>query len=127
MPKWPPLSNSYCSLIHEAWQFLIPICAAPIDELCSERAGHFNAQAAEVEIEDVSRAYTLFIDVKRSTEFLIAHESDYMFNQVRSTTCSPCIDSALPCTLATSKTKMALGVDLQVPQDGDANGEAMNE
>ena len=39
-------------------------------------------QAAEVEIEDVSRAYTLFIDVKRSTEFLVAHESDYMFNQV---------------------------------------------
>ena len=56
--------------------------------LCSER-GHVDkrccvsAQAAEVEIEDVSRAYTLFIDVKRSTEFLVAHESDYMFNQVR--------------------------------------------
>ena len=53
-----------------------------------------NAQAAEVEIEDVSRAYTLFIDVKRSTEFLVAHESDYMFNQVRGTSCSPCFDSA---------------------------------
>ena len=46
-------------------------------------ADSVTVQAAEVEIEDVSRAYTLFIDVKRSTEFLVAHESDYMFNQVR--------------------------------------------
>ena len=49
----------------------------------TKRAASVSVQAAEVEIEDVSRAYTLFIDVKRSTEFLVAHESDYMFNQVR--------------------------------------------
>jgi RuvB-like protein 2 len=64
------------------WQARWPDCAL----LChAAKCCCCDVQAAEVEIEDVSRAYTLFIDVKRSTEFLVAHESDYMFNQVRHT------------------------------------------
>ncbi|KAK9820925.1 hypothetical protein WJX74_008951 [Apatococcus lobatus] len=39
-------------------------------------------KAAEVEIEDVSRAYTLFVDVKRSMQFLIEYQEQYMFNEV---------------------------------------------
>lgn len=39
-------------------------------------------KAAEVEIEDISRAYTLFVDVKRSMQFLIEYQDQYMFNEV---------------------------------------------
>jgi DNA helicase TIP49 (TBP-interacting protein) len=30
-------------------------------------------QAAQVGVEDVSRAYTLFLDVQRSTQYLVDH------------------------------------------------------
>ena len=49
-----------------------------------------------MEIEDVSRAYTLFIDIKRSTEFLVAHESEYMFNQVWKQLAGPALTLKLP-------------------------------
>jgi len=39
-------------------------------------------KAAEVDIEDVSRVYTLFVDVKRSTQFLIEYQEQYMFNEL---------------------------------------------
>ena len=39
-------------------------------------------QAAQVEIEDISRAYTLFVDVKRSTEYMMEHQEQYMYNDV---------------------------------------------
>ena len=35
-----------------------------------------------VEMEDVSRAYQLFIDVKRSAQYLMEYQSQYMFNEV---------------------------------------------
>ncbi|KAJ1291606.1 hypothetical protein BS78_02G328100 [Paspalum vaginatum] len=35
-----------------------------------------------VEIEDVSRVYQLFLDVKRSTQYLMEYQSQYMFNEV---------------------------------------------
>jgi hypothetical protein len=41
-------------------------------------------QASQVEIEDVSRVYTLFVDVKRSTQYLMEYQEQYMFNEVGS-------------------------------------------
>lgn len=35
-----------------------------------------------MEIEDISRAYTLFVDVKRSTEYMMEHQDQYMYNEV---------------------------------------------
>jgi RuvB-like protein 2 len=39
-------------------------------------------KAAEVDIADISRVYTLFVDVKRSTQYLIEYQEQYMFNEV---------------------------------------------
>ncbi|CAD6217476.1 unnamed protein product [Miscanthus lutarioriparius] len=35
-----------------------------------------------VEMEDISRVYQLFLDVKRSTQYLMGYQSQYMFNEV---------------------------------------------
>ncbi|KMT09859.1 hypothetical protein BVRB_6g128330 [Beta vulgaris subsp. vulgaris] len=35
-----------------------------------------------VEMEDVSRVYQLFLDVKRSTQYLMEYQNQYMFNEV---------------------------------------------
>ena len=35
-----------------------------------------------VEIEDISKVYTQFVDVKRSTQFLMEYQEQYMFNAV---------------------------------------------
>ena len=42
---------------------------------CQRRKGK------EVEIEDLSRVYTLFVDVKRSTKFLMEYQEQFMFNE----------------------------------------------
>jgi DNA helicase TIP49 (TBP-interacting protein) len=36
----------------------------------------------EVEIEDISRVYTLFVDIARSTQYMIEYQDQYMFNDV---------------------------------------------
>jgi len=46
-------------------------------------AAHLIAQkrkSAEVETEDIKRAYEMFIDVRRSTEFLKKHQTEYLFS-----------------------------------------------
>ncbi|KAG6546792.1 hypothetical protein Mapa_011738 [Marchantia paleacea] len=43
---------------------------------CQKRKGK------EVEIEDISRVYSLFMDVKRSTQFLMEYQEQFMFNEV---------------------------------------------
>lgn len=43
---------------------------------CQRRKG------AEVDVEDVSKVYSLFVDVKRSTQFLLEYQEQYMFNEV---------------------------------------------
>ncbi|KAI8032005.1 RuvB-like 2 [Camellia lanceoleosa] len=43
---------------------------------CQKRKGKL------VEMEDISRVYELFWDVKRSTQYLIEYQSQYMFNDV---------------------------------------------
>ncbi|EEA05055.1 ruvB-like DNA helicase, putative [Cryptosporidium muris RN66] len=37
---------------------------------------------AYIEIEDVRRSYSLFIDVKRSTQYLIEYQQEYLFSEV---------------------------------------------
>lgn len=41
-------------------------------------------KSKEVEIEDISRVYSLFVDVHRSTQFLIEYQDQFMFNEVPS-------------------------------------------
>ena len=48
-----------------------------IASLCS-----LKRKAAEVDIEDIKRVYSLFVDVKRSTQFLIEYQKDFMFNEL---------------------------------------------
>ena len=50
------------------------ICAALV---CQKRKG------VEVEVEDIKRVYTLFVDVKRSTQFLIEYQSEFMFHEIQ--------------------------------------------
>lgn len=38
-------------------------------------------KAPEVDIDDVSRVYSLFVDVKRSTQYLIEYQEQFMFNE----------------------------------------------
>jgi len=39
------------------------------------------SQASQVEVEDVKRAYTLFLDQARSSRYLEEHQEEYLFNQ----------------------------------------------
>lgn len=39
-------------------------------------------KSAEVEIEDIKKVYTLFVDVKRSTQFLMEYQNEFMFNEL---------------------------------------------
>ncbi|KAM0847034.1 hypothetical protein ACQ4PT_055280 [Festuca glaucescens] len=43
---------------------------------CQKRKGKV------VEMEDISRVYSLFLDVKRSTQYLMEYQSQYMFSEV---------------------------------------------
>jgi len=39
-------------------------------------------KSAKVEIEDVKRVYRLFVDVKRSTHYLMEYNKEFMFNEL---------------------------------------------
>jgi RuvB-like protein 2 len=39
-------------------------------------------KSSEVEIEDIKRVYGLFVDVKRSTQFLLEYQNEFMFNEL---------------------------------------------
>jgi hypothetical protein len=43
---------------------------------------HFPPVPHQVDVEDIGRVYSLFVDVKRSTQFLIEYQEQYMFNEV---------------------------------------------
>ncbi|KAH7434177.1 hypothetical protein KP509_06G004200 [Ceratopteris richardii] len=43
---------------------------------CQKRKGK------EVDIQDVSRVYELFIDVKRSTQYMMDYQDQFMFNEI---------------------------------------------
>ena len=40
----------------------------------------------EVEVEDVKKVYDLFVDVKRSAQFLQDHQAEFMFSEVKEDT-----------------------------------------
>ena len=44
-------------------------------------SGTGSGGAATVEVADVSRVYQLFADVKRSTQFLIEYNQQFLFNE----------------------------------------------
>jgi RuvB-like protein 2 len=46
------------------------------DIACTKRKGE------EVDIEDISKVYTLFVDIKRSTQYMLEYQDQYMFNEV---------------------------------------------
>ena len=35
-----------------------------------------------MQVEDIGRAYTLFVDVKRSAQFMMEYQDQFMFNEV---------------------------------------------
>ena len=39
-------------------------------------------KSAEVDVPDIRRVYSLFVDVKRSTQFLTEYQSEFMFNEI---------------------------------------------
>ena len=45
--------------------------------VCTKRKG------VEVEVEDIKKVYTLFVDVKRSTQFLLEYQSEFMFHEIQ--------------------------------------------
>merc|ERR1712093_99426 len=45
--------------------------------VCTKRKG------VEVEVEDIKKVYTLFVDVKRSTQFLLEYQSEFMFSEIQ--------------------------------------------
>jgi RuvB-like protein 2 len=47
---------------------------------CQRRKG------TEVDIEDIGKVYSMFVDVKRSTQFLIEYQEQYMFNEMSADT-----------------------------------------
>jgi RuvB-like protein 2 len=38
-------------------------------------------KATEIDVEDIRKVYDLFVDVKRSTEFLQSYQADFMFSE----------------------------------------------
>jgi RuvB-like protein 2 len=48
-----------------------------IASLCSQKR-----KGTEVGIEDIKRVYGLFVDIKRSTQFLMEYQRDFMFNSL---------------------------------------------
>jgi len=40
-------------------------------------------KAQEVEIQDIRKVYSMFMDVKRSTQFLIDYQDDFMFSELK--------------------------------------------
>jgi RuvB-like protein 2 len=53
-------------------------------------------KSAEVDVPDIRRVYSLFVDVKRSTQFLMEYQSEFMFNEVPGGSEDPAGDEAVP-------------------------------
>ena len=46
-------------------------------------------KAAEVDVADIRKVYNLFVDVKRSTDFLKDYEKEFMFSEMKPPTEEP--------------------------------------
>merc|ERR1711870_157099 len=40
-------------------------------------------KAQEVDVQDIRKVYSLFVDVKRSTQFLLEYQQEFMFSEVQ--------------------------------------------
>merc|ERR1712071_418771 len=40
-------------------------------------------EAQEVDVQDIRKVYSLFVDVKRSTQFLMEYQQEFMFSEVQ--------------------------------------------
>merc|ERR1711874_753308 len=40
-------------------------------------------KAQEVDVQDIRKVYSLFVDVKRSTQFLMEYQAEFMFSEVQ--------------------------------------------
>jgi RuvB-like protein 2 len=38
--------------------------------------------SSQVELRDIERCYNLFVDVKRSTKFLVDYQNEYLYNEL---------------------------------------------
>merc|ERR1711881_749824 len=45
--------------------------------VCMKRKGQ------EVDVQDIRKVYSLFVDVKRSTQFLMEYQQEFMFSEVQ--------------------------------------------
>ena len=39
-------------------------------------------KSAEVDVEDISKVYSMFLDVQRSTQFMVEYQEQFMFNEI---------------------------------------------
>lgn len=39
-------------------------------------------KAQEVDVEDIRKVYSMFMDLKRSTQYLKDHQSEYLFSEI---------------------------------------------
>ncbi|CAK9141119.1 unnamed protein product [Ilex paraguariensis] len=60
-------------------RYISEICNPPHHICC---LGLPEEEGKLVEMEDISRVYKLFWDVKRSTQYLTEYQSQYMFNEM---------------------------------------------
>merc|ERR1712216_260041 len=65
---------------YENWHRVFSsVCAPPHhchESLCLKRKGQ------EVSMQDIRKVYSLFVDVKRSTQFLVDYQNDFMFSEL---------------------------------------------
>ena len=45
--------------------------------VCAKRKG------VEVEVEDIKKVYSLFVDVKRSTQFLVEYQNEFLVSEMQ--------------------------------------------
>ena len=40
-------------------------------------------KSEEVDVIDIRKVYSMFVDLKRSTQFLMEHQQEYMFSEIK--------------------------------------------
>lgn len=90
MPAWPNLPAHCTALFPAQSQKESCITAIAVFGICADLDDRHASAAivyaclcfVQVDVEDISRVYSLFVDVKRSTQFMIEFQEQYMFNEV---------------------------------------------
>ena len=69
--------NSYFLFMQTTPQVVLCKCSLICMQLPMQKR-----KGSEVDIEDIGRVYSMFVDVKRSTQFLIEFQHQYMYNEI---------------------------------------------